>query len=258
VRPANLQALKLKGELTVRRICCVMVLMFCVAAHAQENDYQMSLIARFRFYNTARTIFAPVYPALAKQLIQDYSLGKGIAVDLGGAEGSLSVELARLSELTVYNVDIDPAAVRLCNLLTEQNKLTGRVLALEADATHLPLRDGLADLVVSRKSLFGWPDRIAGFREAYRILKPGGVAYMGGGFSRLLDAETLQRLVAWSEDKNRQKPDSLVDMPGDLLKQLRAFGITQARIIEGPTRFDWWLEMRKPAVADAGSVHGRD
>jgi SAM-dependent methyltransferase len=224
-------------------------------AYAQENDYQKSLIAQFKFYNTARTIFAPVYPALAKQLIQDYGLSKGIAVDLGGAEGSLSIELAKLSELTVYNVDINPAAVRLCNLLAEQNQLTGRVLALEADATNLPLRDGLADLVVSRNSLFGWPDKMAGFREAYRILKPGGVAYMGGGFSRLLDAGTLQRLIAWSEDKNRQKPDSLVDMPKDLLKGLRTFGITQARVIEGPTRFDWWLEMRKPPAGSAGSVH---
>ena len=39
--------------------------MLSVVAHAQESDYQKSLIAQFRFYNMARTIFAPVYPALA-------------------------------------------------------------------------------------------------------------------------------------------------------------------------------------------------
>lgn len=237
--------------MTVKRFCFTLALMWCASACAQESDYQKSLIARFPFHNMAGTVFAPVYPALAKQLIQDYGVKEGTAVDLGGAEGFLSIELAKLSGLTVYNVDINPAAVRLCNLLAEQNKLTGRVVALEADATNLPLRDGLADLVVSRNSLFGWPDRMAGFREAYRILKPGGVAYMGGGFSRLLDAETLQHLVAWSEDKSRGEPDSLVDMPRDLPERLRAFGIVQARVIEGPTRFDWWLEMRKPAAAPA-------
>jgi SAM-dependent methyltransferase len=151
-------------------------------------------------------------------------------------------------------VDINPVAVRLCNILTEQNRLTDRVLAVEADATNLPLRDGLDNLVVSRNSLFNWADRMAGFREAYCILKPGGVAYMGGGFSRLLDDEALQRLVAWSENKNRQKPGSLVEMPRDLPAQLRAFGITQARVIEGPTRFDWWLEMCKPVNTVVGPL----
>ncbi len=231
----------------MKRFCCVLALALYAVGYAQEGDYQKSLIAQFQFYSTARTLFAPVYPALARQLVQDYGLAKGIAVDLGGAEGSLAIELAKITDLTVYNVDIHPAAVRLCNMLAEQNKLTGRVFALEADATNLPLRDGLADLVVSRNSLFYWSDRLAGFREAYRILKPGGVAYMGGGFSRLLDGDALQRLVAWSEDKARQKPDNLVAMPKDLPDQLRAFGITQARVMEGPTKFDWWLEMRKPA-----------
>jgi ubiquinone/menaquinone biosynthesis C-methylase UbiE len=183
----------------MKRICYLLILVLGTAAQAQESDYQKSLIARFRFYNTSHTDFAPVYPALARQIVHDYGVTRGVAVDLGGADGSLAIELAKITQLKVYDVDLNPAAVRLCNILAEQNGLEGRVVALEADATDLPLRDGLADLVVSRNSLFNWKDKMAGFREAYRILKPGGVAYMGGGFSRFMDPETLKRLVDQSE-----------------------------------------------------------
>jgi hypothetical protein len=75
---------------------------------------------------------------------------------------------------------------------------------------------------------------------------------MGDGFSRLVDGDALQRMLSWSENKNRQNPDSMVEMPRDLPAQLRSFGIA-ARVIQGPTPFDWWLEMRKPAVAE---THG--
>lgn len=230
------------------QMCCVLALMLNAVAQAQDCDYGKSLAAAFPFYKVASTVFAPVYPALARQLVLDYGITKGIAVDLGGAEGSLAMELARITDLKIYNVDINPAAIRLCNFLAEKNKLSGRVVALEADATSLPLRDAFADLVVSRNSIFSWPDRTAGLREAYRILKPGGVAYIGGGFSRLVGPDDLKSMLAWSENKNRQKPDSMVEMPRDVPAQLRVLGIT-ARVIERPTAFDWWLEMRKPAIA---------
>ncbi|NLC59140.1 MAG: class I SAM-dependent methyltransferase [Armatimonadetes bacterium] len=226
------------------RFGVLLAALLVTAAYAEAPDYKQSLIARFPFYNLATGMFAPVYPALAQQLVQDYGLSDGVYVDVGGAEGSLAMELAKRTRATVYVVDLDPAAVRLCNLLADEAKLTGRVRAIEGDAQNLPLRDGFADLVVSRNSLFQWPDKIAGIKEAYRILKPGGVAYLGGGFSRLLSADDTARLVAWSEKKRANEGD-LVKMPADLVDQLRHAGIERARVIEDPTEFDWWLELRK-------------
>jgi SAM-dependent methyltransferase len=222
-------------------VICMIIIMMPAKAVAQEEEYLQSLIKHFRFYNTSHGIFAPVYPAIAKQLVEDYGKTKGIAVDLGGADGSLAFALAKVTDLTVYNVDINPGAARICNILADRNQLTGRVRAIEGDATNLPLRDNFADLVFSRNSMIFWPDMILGVREAYRILKPGGVAFMGVGSPRTLDKETLQKLADWAKESGRK----MAPVPKDLPKQLSAFGITQVRIIEGPDG-SWWVEMRKP------------
>jgi SAM-dependent methyltransferase len=230
----------------LRRLLALLAVVVVAAAWADGPEtYKESLIRQFPFYNVARGVFAPVYPAFARQLVADYGITKGVCVDVGGAEGSLAVQLAKLTELTVYVADLSPAAVRLCNLVADEEKLTGRVRAVEADAQALPFRDGFADLVVSRDSIFEWPDKLAGIKEAYRILKPGGVALLGGGLSRLMDPRDLSRLVDWCQQKRARKPEGWVEMDPGLLKQARAAGITNLRRIEGPTEFDWWLEVRR-------------
>jgi SAM-dependent methyltransferase len=235
-----------------RSIAAVLALLaglaLTVPASAQEpapDTYKQSLVKQFPFYNVAHQVFAPVYPATARQLVQDYAITAGVCVDVGGAEGSLAIELAKITQLTVYVLDLSPAAVRLCNLSADEAGLTGRVRAVEGDAQSLPFKDGFADLVVSRNSLFEWPDMMAGLKEAFRILKPGGVAYMGGGFSRLLAGDDLARVVDWCSRKKAEKPEGWVEMDREILARLRAEGMQNVRQIEGPTEFDWWLEIRK-------------
>jgi predicted RNA methylase len=107
---------------------------------AQENAYKQALIDKYPFYQAATTRFVKVYPALAQQIVQDYGITKGVCVDVGGGCGSLALALAKITDLTVYVLDIDPVAVRLCNVLADEEGLTGRVRGVEGDAQDMPFQ----------------------------------------------------------------------------------------------------------------------
>jgi ubiquinone/menaquinone biosynthesis C-methylase UbiE len=49
-----------------------------------------------------------------------------------------------------------------------------RISWRQADALQLPFEDCMFDVVLCQFGVMFFPDRIAGYREAYRVLKPGG------------------------------------------------------------------------------------
>ena len=222
-------------------------------------DYKDDLIAKYPFYKTAVGKFAPVYPALAQQFVQDYGITKGVCVDMGGGCGCLAMALAKVTKLKVYVLDIDPSAVRLCGILADEAGLTGRVVPIEGDAQAMPFRDAYADLIVSRGSIFFWPDQVAGLKEAYRVLKPGGVAFIGGCFGRLLDAAAREELLkarkqgsgGGGQGQGQKDSGSMTKMGWHavdeaVVEKAKAAGITQIRLIH-ETEDESWVEIKKPA-----------
>jgi len=62
-----------------------------------------------------------------------------------------------------------------------ENRRSFCAVAVVSPAEAMPLADASVDLVVSRGSIFFWRDPAAGVREAYRVLRRGGKAMLGGG-----------------------------------------------------------------------------
>jgi ubiquinone/menaquinone biosynthesis C-methylase UbiE len=73
-----------------------------------------------------------------------------------------------------------------------------RVVWRQADAQQLPFDDGSFDAVVCQFGVMFFPDRIAGYREARRVLKPGG-RYLFNVWDRIEENEftnVIQAAVA--------------------------------------------------------------
>jgi demethylmenaquinone methyltransferase/2-methoxy-6-polyprenyl-1,4-benzoquinol methylase len=93
-------------------------------------------------------------------------------LDVGCGTGFLSEGILEVTP-SVWGLDITP----------EQLKRARRKLSIplvRGDAENLPFRAERFDAVLSSGSIEYWPDPVRALREMVRVLRPGGVAMVGG------------------------------------------------------------------------------
>ena len=155
----------------------------------------------------SRTL-APVYAPLAEQIVNDFELRekRGTGIDLGSGPGDLIIELCKRTKWMHWvNADIDSRVFAGFLQRAQDAGFRGRVSAMQADAHALPFHDAFAEVVVSRGSYPFWKDKHKAFGEVYRVLKPGGVAFIGRGFSENLPLE-VAREVRDRQRRNGKEP----------------------------------------------------
>jgi ubiquinone/menaquinone biosynthesis C-methylase UbiE len=195
------------------------------------------------FARIAREVFAPVYPVIAEQVLAWSGIRDGLCLDLGSGPGLLSVALAEKSNLAVIALDADPAMARIAQETAAGR--TDRIAPVIGDVHSMPVRDDTASLIVSRGSLFFWEDRVRAFREIERVLRPGGVAFVGGSFGTAALRDTIfaqmrRRNPNWDRDVARRSGQAT---PHQLRRELAASAVACSRIREEEAGF--WVEIRK-------------
>lgn len=161
----------------------------------------------------AEQIYAPLYPFYARLMVQRTGIHAGHALDVGCGGGHLGFALldeGNFASMTFADAS-DGAIVRA----TERAQTLGRTSMSRfavADVTSLPFDDGSFSLVASRGSIPFWEDQAAAIHEVFRILAPGGYAYLGGGRG----GKTLSSQIERDMKKHRaQQRESLANTFGD-------------------------------------------
>jgi len=203
-----------------------------------------------RMIRSSRETLAPVYAPLAEHIADRFRLAdrEGTGIDLGGGPGTLILELAVRTQLHWINADINPYFFPYFYQEAARRSLGGRVSAVFADAQSLPFRDNLADIITSRGSLHFWDDQTAAFREIYRVLKPGGVAFIGRGFPETLPLETARAIRAKQKNLNYD-PAQTAEQLRQIMRFLGIHGYTIYRPQVDPERkihYGVWIEIHKP------------
>jgi len=242
----------------INGISAVISCQLCLAEIVPEavSDIEAKAYAE-RYYQTASTVHAPLYEPLAEQIVSDYNLAEksGTGIDLGGGPGHLVVECAKKTPgMHWINVDINPHFFLYTRTLAEEADVGHRISTLRADAQKLPLKDGSADIVVSRGSFHLWNDKYQAFSEIYRVLKPGGTAFIGRGFSENLPVEVAARIRAQKREHGSVVTYDLDETAEELEAIMKTLEIDDYRVIipqppgsEG-VRYGIWLEFHKPVL----------
>jgi ubiquinone/menaquinone biosynthesis C-methylase UbiE len=135
-----------------------------------------------RFDAIAREVFAPIYPVMAERILGESGLESGRCLDLGCGSGWLGIALARQSRFDVSFLDASEAMLGLAEAHLKEADLWERSDLLCGDVHGIPLPDCSVDLAVSRGSFPFWEEPEHAAREILRVLRPGGHAFIGGGF----------------------------------------------------------------------------
>jgi SAM-dependent methyltransferase len=182
--------------------------------------------------DTGPSRLAPVYAPLAEWLVARYNLAdkSGIGVDIGGGSGSLVIELCKRSpKMHWINLDINPSVFPDFFWKAQEAGVGGQVSAIFSDAQWMALRDDYVDIAVSRGSYPFWDDKKAGFAEVWRILKPGGVAYIGRGFSENLPVEIARQIRESQINSQAEKKKKGGDIGNKIGKGFPNYSIEESR-----------------------------
>jgi SAM-dependent methyltransferase/ribosomal protein S18 acetylase RimI-like enzyme len=204
-----------------------------------------------REYNerTMKGLFRKIYPVIAEQAVARTGIRDGLCLDLGGGPGMLGICIAKASGLRVVIVDPLPECIALARENIAEHGLDHRVSAQGGQAEALPFADASVDLVVSRGSIYFWHDQRQGLREIRRVLRPGGWAYVGGGFGNRELREEILATQADNAEWNRKRSERGRRHPPEHFRALIAeLGI------EGEVADDdagMWIIFRRPAEGRA-------
>ena len=157
-------------------------------------------------------IFAIIYDKAAKMVIDSYfspiadevasSFSKGRLLDLGTGPGYLPIEIVkRSSSITIDAVDLGQKLIRMAQKNASRAGVADRISFEVGNAADLRFGSNSYDMVISTGMLHMLKDPMKVLNECYRVLKPGGTAwiYDPAQVSAKIDREKWEASLTWFE-----------------------------------------------------------
>jgi len=163
-------------------------------------------------------------------------------VDVGSGTAVFAIELCKHTKLKIYALEKEAAIYEVACMNIEKEQLTDRIIPVLGNSNDMPFENEFADFIISRGSYHCWEDKVQVFKEIYRVLKNGGIAFVGGGFGRYVTDEELKRMKSL-RDRSLGEDVKAYSSPDKLREVINEAGIPHPHIISG--KVDLWAEIKK-------------
>lgn len=154
------------------------------------------------------TLWLPVYPFMADHVIALSELQSGHVLDLGPFAGGLAISL--LGKSVAFHAKVVDESERLLQWTARRAHDEGcfsRLALSRAVIEPIPEPDASFDLVLVRGAFFFLTPLL--LREIKRVLRAGGLAWVGGGYGPLTPDEVIvpiaERSKQWNEAIGKQR-----------------------------------------------------
>jgi ubiquinone/menaquinone biosynthesis C-methylase UbiE len=188
-------------------------------------------------------LWEKIYPHLALQIMENYQRDFGMVLELGPFSGGISMALARLyPKLNITIADESPEVLKYLRQEISRSGLSKKICVSKTNLNQLAFDGAQFDLAIFRGAFFFLHNEKYLLQEIFRVLKDGGIAFIGGGFGK----DTPQVLIDEIADESRVLNDRLGRYRVSVLEfeeMVRKAGLLEHCTIE--ERGGLWLNIKK-------------
>ena len=148
-------------------------------------------------------LWKKIYPYVASQIMEAFQRDYGSVLELGPFSGGISLQLAHFYPRLGITIGAEsPAVIEYLRRKIALSGLSKRIAVEATDLEHLIFRNAEFDLVVLRGAFFFLQDRVGLLGEIVRVLKAGGMAFVGGGYGKGTPKELIDEIADQSRELN--------------------------------------------------------
>jgi SAM-dependent methyltransferase len=150
-------------------------------------------------------LWKKIYPYVASQIMEAFQRDYGSVLELGPFSGGISLELARSHPRIAITIGAEsPAVIEYLRRKIALSGLSKRIAVEATDLEHLQFADAQFDLVILRGAFFFLKHGAGLLGEIVRVLKPGGMAFVGGGYGKGTPKELIEEIGDRSRALNKK------------------------------------------------------